>query len=192
MKSRLRHSLIEGLGPRRFQRARFAAFLVVPILVACNDTTGPARFVVITPASESVALQTVPGGKMLNTWVTLTNISSKPIGFNACRGVSLERRVDISANAALADGPKPPWTQVWTAPCGFEALAAVIGTGPLQPGATMIIPVNVLAGVIGAAGFDGSPGLYRVHLTLATEILGVSGVIPHDLSVSNPFSLTGQ
>jgi hypothetical protein len=169
-------------------------FVIVPILVGCNDTTGPTRFVSITPASQSVALENAPTGKILRTSVTMTNTSSFPITWDYC-GLTLEKKIEGPILLAV-DGPSPPWFTVWAQPCyafatGSEAVA--VFTTPLQPGKSVTIPINVPVTLTGSLHFDGSPGDYRVHLTLATQILkNQYRVIPHDLSVSDPFTVTAQ
>ena len=190
MKSRISRWLVEGLRPRGFHRIRLSAFLIVPILAACSDSTGPTRFVVITPASQTVALETAPTGKILRTSVTLTNTSSFPVTWNSC-GLTLEK--NISGPIALAsDGPRPPWFTVWSQACYLASAEAIAYlTAPLQPGQSVTIPFAAQVGQgFGSLPFDGSPGEYRVHLTLATQILhNQYRTVPHDFSVSDPFTV---
>ncbi len=193
MKSRIRQWLVERPRLGGFQRARVGAFLLVPILAACSDTTGPARFVSITPASQTVVLQTVPTGKFLHTSVTLTNNSLFRVTWGGSCGVSLEKKIDY-AFIENADGPTPPWFTVWSAVCAaLSAEAVAIFYAPLQPGQSVSIPIDIPVTLTGTPRFDGSPGEYRVHLSLATQIFNSQyRVIPHDLSVSDPFSVVAQ
>lgn len=192
MKSRISQWLVEGLRPRGFHRIRLSAFLIVPILAACSDSTGPTRFVVITPASQTVALETAPTGQILRTSITLTNTSSFPVMWDYC-GLTLEK--NISGPIALAtDGPRPPWFTVWVQACyllSAEAIAYL--TTPLQPGQSRTIPISIPVSQPGLLQFDGSPGQYRVHLTLTTQILNNQyRTVPHDFSVSDPFTVVAQ
>lgn len=184
MKFRVRQPLFEVPRLRELQRARLGAFLVFAV-VACSDTTAPKQFVSITPVSESVALQTLGEGKVLRTSVILTNTSDAPVGWTYC-GFTLEKNV---SGFTLADGgPSYPWVTVAAPLC-----AAAPGTVPVQPGASVTIPVEVLVRQTGSESFDGSPGEYRVHLLLATQILFQAYItVPHDLSVSNPFNIVTQ
>jgi hypothetical protein len=192
MKSRISQWLVEGLRPRGFQLIRWSAFLIVPILAACSDSTGPTRFVVITPASQTVALETTPTGKILRTSITLTNTSSFPVTWDYC-GLTLEK--NISGIIELADGPRPPWFTVWVQACYLlSAEAIAYYTTPLQPGQSVTIPIAAPVGQsFSALPFDGSPGEYRVHLTLATQILhNQYRTVPHDFSVSDSFMIVAQ
>jgi hypothetical protein len=192
MKSRIRQWLVEDLRPSGFKHARLAAFVALPILAACNDTTGPARFVSITPASQTVVLQTVPAGKVLRTSVTLTNTSSFAVTWDAC-AVTLEKKIE--GVIALSDGPTPPWFTVWTKICALlSAEAVAIINAPLQPGQSVTIPIEVpVTTASELQHFDGSPGEYRIHLTLAARMFGSQyRPISHDLSVSDAFSVVAQ
>jgi hypothetical protein len=191
MKSTIRQWLVEGLRLRAFRHAPLAAFSTVLLLSACSDATGPTHFVSITPASQSVALQTVPGGKVLRTSLTLRNTSSFPVTWDYC-GLTLERKIVVFALAS--DGPTPPWFTVWSATCALlSAEAVAIIRTPLEPGQSVTIPIEVPVAPTGAALFDGSPGEYRVHLVLAAQITGRRILtIPHDASVSDSFSVVAQ
>ena len=190
MKSRISQWLVERLRPRGFHRIRLSAFLILPILAACSDSTGPTRFVSITPASQTVVLQTVPTGKVLHTSVTVTNTSPFTVTRVGPCGVTLEKKIDVTFLAA-ADGPTPPWFTVWSAICALSFDAVAIA--PLQPGQSVSVPIDIPVTATGSLGFDGSPGLYRVHLSLATQIFtNQYRSIPHDQSVSNPFSVIPQ
>ena len=165
--------------------------LAVPVLAACSDTTGPSRLVTITPASQSVVLETTPTGKMLRTSVTLTNTSAFPVTMVPC-GLALEKK--ISGFIALgADGPSPPWYTVWVPICGFlSAEAVAVFATPLPPGQSVSVPINVPVTQPGTLQFDGSPGEYRIHLSLTTQIVHAFRIIPHDLSVSDSFNVLAQ
>jgi len=193
MKLKLRQWLVGN--PRRREFPRLGVLLFAPLVVACSDTTGPSQFVSITPANESVALQTVPSGKILRTSVTLTNTSGFPVTWGGGCGLSLEKKIDVVSLAA-ADGPTPPWFTVWWAVC-TEAVAVVsspILYSPLQPGQSVSIPIDIPVTPSGTQPrFDGSPGEYRVHLMLTTQIFrNQYRLIPHDLSVSDSFSIVAQ
>ena len=192
MRSRISQWLVERLRPRGFHRIRLSAFLVVPILAACSDSTGPTRFVSITPASQTVVLQTVPTGQVLHTSVTVTNTSPFLVTRVGPCGVTLEKRTPVSS-LANADGP-PEWFTVWSQICALlSAEAMAIIYTPLKPGQSVSVPIDVPVTATGSLGFDGSPGLYRVHLSLATQIFtNQYRSIPHDQSVSNPFSVVPQ
>src|SRR2546423_2562169 len=141
MKSRIRQRLVEGLRLRAFQSARLGAVLAVAILAACNDTTGPTRFVTITPASQIVAMQTAPTGRVLRTSVTLTNTSTFPITWDYC-ALTLEKKIE--GIIELADGPQPPWFTVWSPICALLSADAVARmTSPLRPGGSVTIPIDV-------------------------------------------------
>ena len=191
MKLKLRQWLVEGLCVRGLARARSGAFLVLPVVVACSDTTGPSRFVSITPASQSVALQSVPSGKILRTSVTLTNASRFPIIWGYC-GLGLEKKIEGMIISAT-DGPIPPWFTVAMPACALGAEAVAFITPPLQPGESVSIPIEVPVATAGTVRFDGSPGEYRVRLLLATQILDNQyHTLPHDLSVSDSFNVVAQ
>jgi len=171
-------------------RNRQLALLAVPLLAACSDTTGPTRLVSITPATQSVVLETGPTGKLLHTSVTLTNTSAFPVTMAPC-GIALEKK--ISGFFALAsDGPSPPWFTVWLPICVWSAEAVAILATPLPPGQSVSVPVIVPVTQPGPFQFDGSPGEYRVHLVLTTQILNDFRIVPHDLSVSDSFSVLPQ
>ena len=172
-------------------RNRQLALLAVPLLAACSDTTGPSRLVSITPATQSVVLETVPGGRVLHTSVTVTNRSAFPVTISPC-GLALEKK--ISGFIALgSDGPTPPWFTVWVSYCALlEAEAVAIVTAPLLPGQSVTVPIVIPVTQPGNLNFDGSPGEYRIHLTLATQILNEFRIVPHDLSVSDSFSVSAQ
>ena len=173
-------------------RNRQLALLAVPLFAACSDTTGPSRLVTITPAAQSVVLETGPTGKLLHTSVTVTNTSAFPVTISSPCGIALEKR--ISGIISLAsDGPTPPWYTVWVSICAYLADEAVaIITAPLLPGQSVSVPIVVPVTQPGTLHFDGSPGEYRVHLTLATQILNEFRMVPHDLSVSDSFSVSAQ
>jgi hypothetical protein len=192
MKSRNRQWLVEEPVRTGLRCARLATIAVVPILAACSDTTGPSRLVSITPASQTVVMEPLPNGNVLRTSVTLTNTWTRPVAWSSC-GAALEKKTpDFSA----LDGPGPGWTEVWTAACVTLAAAAgsdFILTLPLQPGRSVTIPIFARVAPSIYPDFDGSPGIYRVRLFLATPILGNEyRNIPHDLSVSDPFTLLAQ
>ena len=194
MKAKVRQWFVEGLRLRGLERARLGAFLLVPVLAACNDATGPTRFVNITPASQTVVLQSLPTGKVLRTSVTLTNTSHFSINWNYC-GVTLEKKIEGPV-ALSTDGPTYPWFTVRTTICSALAAgsaAIAIFSSPLEPGQSVTIPIDVPVGQVGSLIFDGSPGEYRVHLYLTAKILDRDyRAIPHDLSVSDPFTLAAQ
>lgn len=167
------------------------ALLAIPLLAACSDTTGPSRLVNITPASQSVVLETGPTGKVLHTSVVVTNTSAFPVTIDPQCGIALEKYV--SGIVALAsDGPTPPWYTVWVSTCYLTADAIGVFTAPLLPGESVSVPIVVPVTQLGTLNFDGSPGEYRVHLTLATHILNEYRVVPHDMSVSDSFNVLAQ
>jgi hypothetical protein len=192
MKSRIGQSLVEDLRHREFRRTRLSMLLLVPVLAACNDSTGPTRVVTITPASQTVSLETLPTGKILRTSVTLTNTSGLPITWDYC-GAMLEKKID-NLFIATADGPQPPWFTVWARSCYLlSAEAVAYFTAPLQPGQSVTIPIDVPVSQTGPLNFDGSPGEYRVRLTLTQRILtNRYRTVPHDFSVSDPFIVVTQ
>jgi hypothetical protein len=172
-------------------RNRQLMLLAVPLLAACSETTGPSRLVSITPASQSVVLQTTPTGKILRTSVTLTNTSAFPVTIVPC-GIALEKKISGFILLA-ADGPSPPWYTVWVSICGyFSAEAVAILTAPLLPGQSVSVPIDVPVTQPGTLQFDGSPGEYRIHLSLTTQIVDAFHIIPHDLSVSDSFNVIAQ
>jgi hypothetical protein len=189
MESRIRQTLT---APRLFIPRASLALAAVVGLAACIGTTEPVRLVSITPAAASVALQTTASGRVLNTSVTLTNVSKNPVTFDLCT-LTLEKLKGV-VFAEAADGPQPPWYTVWSQIC--VALKATNNSGfetvSLPSGASLTIPVSAQVGQNGASSFDGSPGTYRVHLSLVTDIVGQVRTIPHDLSVSDPFSIVAQ
>jgi hypothetical protein len=190
MKSRIGEWLFRGEPRGRLQRGRFVALLLVAVLAACSDGTGPSSLVSITPASQTVTLQQTPNGAFLRTSVTLTNISSNPVVYDPC-ALSLERKADPYV-ALSGDGPTYPWATVWSSFCAAlsaEAIARIPQS--VAPHSSVTVPVNAPVSVtLGQSQyFDGSPGTYRVRLVLQTDIIGTARLIPHDLSVSDPFTL---
>jgi len=173
-----------------FLRAAIAAILVVA--VSCTDSTGPARGIAITPAAPTVALQANPQGQVLmTTSVTLKNTSAQPIAWSSC-GMSLEK----AGLPALPPG-KRSWDTVW------QSICAALDNGPaieattsssswpggsiLLPGESVTVPVVILVGQ--PPNFNGEQGAYRFYFSIFTEILGTYYPVPHDLSVSDSFTL---
>jgi hypothetical protein len=188
MESRIRQTVV---APRLFIPRSSLTLATIVGLVACTGTTEPIGLVSITPAAASVALQTTANGRVLNTSVTLTNVSKSWVTFDLC-SVTLEKLQDV-VFADAADGPQPPWYTVWSQICfALDSNSSGFETASLPPGASLTIPVSAQVGQNGASNFDGSPGTYRVHLSLVTDIVGQVRTIPHDLSVSDPFSIVRQ
>lgn len=183
MTPRICQSLREDVRLRRFWRSQAGAFAFLSVLAACSDSTGPNRVVTITPIDQTVALQSSPAGKILRTSVTLTNNSRSPVTWDKCAW-TLEKKLGITALAT--DGPTFPWVTVSGGPICYLAIAYL----PLQPGQSVQIPIEV---TVGTSQFDGSPGEYRVHLVLGTTVLENQWrPIPHDLSVSDAFTVVSQ
>jgi hypothetical protein len=195
MKSRPGQKEVGEQATTAFARAAIAVVLVVA--VACTDSTGPARRIAITPTAPTVALQATPQGQALITSVTLTNTSSHPVAWSSC-GMSLER----APLPALPPGTGSSET-VWESICflldNSPAPDATISTsfgaslgGPiLKPGESVDVPVSIPVGQppYSTYNFKGDPGAYRFHFALSTEILGTYYPVPHDLSVSDFFTL---
>ena len=160
---------------------------------ACSDATGPIRPAQIVPASSSIALQATPQGQVLNTSVTITNTSSHAIAYSMC-GVSLEKK----GLPALPPGHSG-WELVWSQICAVMDIASEASTLPvpdpligqiiLKPGASATIPIYAVAGQQPYPQFRGEPGLYRVRVPLAVELLGKFYPTESDQSVSEPFEL---
>lgn len=188
MKSRIRQWLVEGAS--RTLTARLTALVVVPVLVACADGTGPARLVSITPESQFVSLEQSPNGAHLKTSVTLTNTSSSSLVYDPC-ALSLEKKIE---GYMLADGePTYPWVRVWAPICVLLSSETVsIMRITLLPHTSVMIPIDAQVASSTFPQFDGSPGTYRIYLALQTTLVGVPREIPHDFSVSDPFTVVVQ
>jgi hypothetical protein len=194
MKSRPGQKEVRERAAVAFARAAIAAMLVVA--VSCTDSTGPARGIAITPISPIVALQTTPQGQALITSVTLTNTSSHPVAWSYC-GMSLEK----IGMPALPPGTG--WDTVWQSICFAlddspapdatisSSFGASLGGPILKPGQSVDVPVSIPVGQppYSTYNFKGDPGAYRFHFALSTEILGTYYPVPHDLSVSDFFTL---
>lgn len=190
MKSRTRRWLVGGEPRGPSQRVRLVALVLVPLLGACSDGTGPSGVVRITPASQTVTLQQTPSGPALRTSVTLTNTSSRPVVYDPC-ALSLEKKVDY---VLVGSEPSAPWAKVWAPVCTTLSAAIGIVHAAVAPHSSITIPIDAGVGPSPFQGlsFDGSPGIYRVYLALQTDIIGVPREIPHDLSVSDPFMIVIQ
>jgi hypothetical protein len=194
MKSRSGQREVKERGAPGIARMALVATLVVG--VACTDNTGPTVGVTIVPAAPTIALQTTPQGQTLNTSVTLTNTSAHPIAWSSC-GMTLEK-------AGLPELPpgKGSWDTVWQSICLLlddspvdATTSSSFGTslgGPiLRPGESVSVPVLVPVGQVPYSNFNfkGEPGAYRFRFFLSEQILGTYYPVPHDLSVSDSFTL---
>jgi hypothetical protein len=193
MKSRPGQKEVGERAAGGFARAAIAAILVVA--VSCSDSTGPARRIAITPAAPTVVLQANPQGQvLLATSVTLKNTSAQPIAWSSC-GMSLEK----AGLPALPPGRRS-WDTVWQSICavldGSPVIEATtssssLGTWPggsiLLPGESVTVPVMILVGQ--PPNFNGEQGAYRFYFSISAEILGTYYPVPHDLSVSDSFTL---
>lgn len=195
MKSRPRQKEVGERAVTILARAAITAVLVVA--VSCTDSTGPARRIAITPTAPTVALQATPQGQALITSVTLTNTSAHPVAWSSC-GMSLERAplpalppgtgsyetVWQSICLLLDDGPVPDATT-------STSFGISLGGPILKPGQSVDVPVSIAVGQppYSTYNFKGDPGAYRFHFALSTEILGTYYPVPHDLSVSDSFTL---
>ena len=169
------------------------AAILAAIFAGCSDTTGPETVAAITTPSSTIALQATPQGPVLNTVVTVTNTSAYAMAWSSC-GVTLEK----AGLPALPPG-KSDWQSVWTRACYILlAGAAVSGVAPsipdfpsaiLKPGETVTIQIVAPTGQQPYPTFDGQPGQYRFHVPLSISVLGTFHSVPHDLSVSEPFTL---
>src|SRR5882724_10141014 len=121
---------------RGFQRARLGALVVVAILAACNEATGPSRLVSIIPASETVAIQPTVHGPTLSVSLTLTNTSHNPIYYWRC-GVVLQRLV----NGFISVSGGNSWQVVWSPICTAEAM---VPPPTLLPGESVTIPITAV------------------------------------------------
>jgi hypothetical protein len=195
MKSRPGQKEVGERAATGFARATIAVMLVVA--VSCTDSTGPARGIAITPGAPTVALQVTPQGQALITSVTLTNTSAYPVAWSSC-GMTLEK----AALPALPPGTGSPET-VWESFCFVLAespvadpttstsFGASLGGPILRPGESVDVPVSIPVGQPPYSSFNfmGEPGAYRFHFLLSTQILGTFYPVPHDLSVSDFFTL---
>jgi hypothetical protein len=169
------------------------AALVVAVFVGCSDTTGPEKVAAITTPSSTIALQATPQGPVLNTLVTVTNTSAYAMGWSSC-GVTLEK----AGLPALPPG-KSEWQSVWARACyllqsgaALSGVATPIPDYPsaiLKPGETVTIQIVAPTGQQPYPTFDGQPGQYRFHVPLSISVFGTFHSVPHDLSVSEPFTL---
>ncbi len=185
MKSRSCQWLVEGLRLRGFQPARLGAFLIVPILAACNEATGPSRLVSIIPASQSVAIQPTVHGPTLSVSLTLTNTSHNPIYYWPC-GVALQRLVNGGISVSGGD----TWQVVWSPICTAEL---VVPPPTLQPGESVTIPITAIVSTgANLPLFDGAPGLYRARFSLATTVLGFTRQLSEDESSSAGFTVVAN
>ena len=194
MKSRRGQQEVGAQAAMGFARAAIAALLVVA--VSCTDSTGPARRIAITPTAPTVTLQTTPQGQALITSVTLTNTSSHPVAWSSC-GISLEKM------GMPALPPGTGWDTVWQSICFVlddspaadattsTSFGASLGGPILRPGESVDVPVSIPVGQppYSTYNFKGDPGAYRFHFALSTQILGTYYPVPHDLSVSDFFTL---
>jgi len=160
--------------------------------IACSESTAPMRAAQIVPASATVALQATPQGNILNTSVTITNTSSRAVAYSFC-GASLEKK----GLPALPPGTSE-WKFVWSQLCAVLEIsgeATMPTVSPafdqiiLQPGASATIPIYAVAGQQPYPEFTGEPGLYRVRVPLAVELLGRFFPAEPDQSVSDPFEV---
>ena len=191
MKSRIRQLLVAGASRALFRRARLTALAVVPVLASCAEGTAPARLVSIIPASQVLTLQQSPNGAHLRTSVTLTNTSDQSVVYDPC-ALSLEKMID-GFTLVGSDDPTFPWVRVWAPICvtlASETIGIVHIT--LSPHTSVTLPIDAQVGASPFPAFDGSPGTYRVHLVLQTTFVGIPREIPHDLSVSDPFTVVVQ
>lgn len=177
--------------------ARAAIAVVLVVAASCTDSTGPARRIAITPAASTVALQVTPQGQALTTSVVLTNTSDRPIAWSSC-GMSLEK----APLPALPPGTGS-YETVWQSICFLlddspatdattsTSFGASLGGPILGPGESVAVPVSIPVGQppYSTYNFKGDPGAYRFHFALSTEILGTYYPVPHDLSVSDFFTL---
>jgi hypothetical protein len=188
MKSRIRQLLVARAPRGRPHRVLPLALALVAVLGACSEGTGPLDVVRITPANQTVTLHQTPTGAALRTSVTLTNTSSRPVVYDPC-ALTLEKKAEgymlVSAESST------PWIAVWAPICVlFDTMG--IARLTVLPHSSVSIPIDAATASTAFPAFDGSPGTYRVHLVLQTEIIGVPRDIPHDSSVSDPFMIVVQ
>lgn len=177
-----------------FARGVVSSLLMAILAAGCSDATGPENVVSITTPSPTIALQTTPQGQVLNTIVTVTNTSAYPLAWSTC-DVTLEK----AGMPALPPG-KPGWEGVWARGCYIlEAATALSQQIPtslplypeavLQPGESTMIEIVAPVGQPPYQAFDGHAGQYRFYVPLSLEVLGVYRPVPHEMSVSAPFTL---
>jgi hypothetical protein len=174
---------------------RIAIAGVLATAIACADATGPVPAVRITPAESSVALQTTPQGKALNTSVLVTNNSNFVVAVGGC-GMTLEKAGTPSSPPGKSD-----WSTVWTKICYLlDALAGQSTASPgiapwydyyatVNPGQTVSLPISAVVGDPTAPSFTGEPGEYRVRVPLAMHMLNAFRTASPEQSVSDPFTI---
>lgn len=166
----------------------FVASLAI-VAAGCSDATAPARVALITTPTSSIALQQTPQYQVLNTSVTVTNTSAYPLAWSSC-AVSLEK----AGLPALPPG-KSDWTSVWNRLCYILDVAAAISNPTVPPESLLAPGQSATISIVAPVGqqpypeFDGQPGAYRFYVPLSIVVLGTYHQVPHDASVSQPFTL---
>jgi hypothetical protein len=168
-----------------WRRIWLPALMLVPIISACDatDLLVPRGSIRIEPASNTVMLQTINNRTGFVVPVTISNTSEKTVYYSGGCGWRVEQ------SKLMGDEGPREWVTVFFPLCALE----------LPPGSppVAIDPGQVLAFTIDTRGSGLGPstvfdGQYRVSFDLAVMRFGELRRLPHDQSVSTPFTVVAN
>jgi hypothetical protein len=166
---------------RARRRIRWAAFFI-PIVAACNatDLLIPAGSLTIEPASLTVPVQPNSGFVIP---ITISNSSETTVYMDGGCGWSVEQ------SRLMGDEGPRQWVRVLLPVCALE-LPPGSPSVPINPGQVLVFMVDTRGTGLGPSTVLN--GQYRVSVALAVMRFGELRLLPHDQSVSTPFTVVAN